>query len=96
VRQQQMSKSLKGILPTQIRLHLTRRGPLSPFALGAVLLEWVVKSGWIETEGEGRMRKYYITDSGEREMMAKGIEVDKIFHYKEFSKKDMTEVFGGR
>ena len=42
------------------------------------------------------MRKYYITDSGEHEMMAKGIKVDKISHYKEFSKKDMTEMFGGR
>jgi hypothetical protein len=91
-----MSKHLKGVVASQARLRMKRRGPLNPFALGAVLLEWVVRSGWIEAEGEGRMRKYYITDSGEREMMTKGIEVDKIFHYKEFSKKDMTEVFGGR
>ncbi|MGA1976129.1 MAG: hypothetical protein ABSG92_10890 [Conexivisphaerales archaeon] len=75
---------------------MTRRDPLNPFALGAALLEWAIRSGWIEAEGEGRMRKYYITDSGEHEMMAKGIKVDKISHYKEFSKKDMTEMFGGR
>jgi hypothetical protein len=75
---------------------LTKKGPLDPFALGALLLDWVIRCGWIEAEGEGRMRKYYIADSGDREMMTKGIEVDKIFDHKELSKKDPTKVFGGK
>lgn len=91
-----MSKHLKGVVATQTRLPLRKRGPLNPLALGAVLLDWAIRSGWIEAEGEGRMRKLYITDSGEHEMTAKGIEVDKISRYKEFSKKDMNEMFGGR
>jgi hypothetical protein len=49
--------------------------PINLFNIGKDFLDYCVKQGWLNREGKGQNVKYYVTLSGEEEIIKIGVKM---------------------